>query len=112
VKARDDASHPGYRALMLLLFGPSGQPPTWRANAACASSDPELFFDTDHVGEAKAVCAGCPVLVQCRADHLAWESQTRSRRFYTAGVVGGTTASHRNQTYYPRKHRTDSKEVA
>jgi WhiB family redox-sensing transcriptional regulator len=109
MNARDHASHPGYRALMLLLFGPSGQPPAWRADAACAGEDPELFFDSDHVEEAKAVCTGCPVLVQCRADHLAWESTTRSRRFYTAGVVGGT-ASQRNQSHYPRI--TKQKDVA
>jgi WhiB family redox-sensing transcriptional regulator len=105
-----DASQPGYRALMLLLFGRSGQPPAWRADAACAGKDPELFFDNNRTAEAKAVCQGCPVLAQCRADHLAWESQTRSRRFYAAGVVGGTTASQRNQIHYPRK--TDKKDVA
>jgi hypothetical protein len=110
VNVRDEASHAGYRALMLLLFGSSGQPPAWRADAACADSDPELFFDSDRVDRAQAVCAGCPVLDLCRADHLVWESQTRSRRFYAAGVVGGTTASQRNQTYYPRS--TKQKDVA
>jgi WhiB family redox-sensing transcriptional regulator len=108
--ATDEASYPGYRALMLLLFGPSGRPPAWRADAACADSDPELFFDSDRVDQGKAVCAGCPVLAQCRADHLAWESQSRSRRFYAAGVVGGTSGSERNQTHYPRQNK--QKDVA
>nr|WP_199439647.1 WhiB family transcriptional regulator [Umezawaea beigongshangensis] len=88
---------------MALLFGLSGQPPAWRADAACADTDPELFFDSQHTADALAVCAGCPVLDLCRADHTTWESATRSRRFYASGVVGGTTASSRNQTYYPRK---------
>jgi WhiB family redox-sensing transcriptional regulator len=95
---------------MLLLFGPSGRPPAWRADAACADSDPELFFDNERTAEAVAVCAGCPVRELCRTDQLAWESQTRSRRFYAAGVAGGTSASHRNQTHYPRRH--SSKDVA
>lgn len=97
--------HPGYvgtRALMLALFGPSGQPAEWRADAACAGEDTELFFDTSTTGKALDLCAACPVLAQCRADIGDWESKTRSRRFYTSGVVGGTTGSNRNQTYYPR----------
>lgn len=104
--------HPGYvghRALMLALFGPSGQPPAWRAEAACAGEDTELFFTTDTTDAALSICADCPVLDLCRADNHTWESATRSRRFYASGVVGGQTASARNQTYYPR---TSRKEVA
>jgi WhiB family redox-sensing transcriptional regulator len=104
------ASQPGYRALMLLLFGPSGRPPAWRADAACAGEDPELFFDNNRTADALAVCATCPVLDLCHADQLVWESQTRSRRFYAAGVVGGTTGSEPNQTHYPRKSK--QKDVA
>ncbi|GHH59816.1 WhiB family transcriptional regulator [Lentzea cavernae] len=102
------ADHPGYvgtRALMLALFGPSGEPAEWRAEAACAGADTELFYDNGSTGEALDFCASCPVLVQCRADITDWESKTRSRRFYTSGVVGGTTGSNRNQTYYPRTNR-------
>ncbi|XVV03375.1 WhiB family transcriptional regulator [Actinosynnema sp. CA-248983] len=102
--------HPGYdghRALMQALFGPSGQPPAWRADAGCADTSTETFFDQDATGEALEICAGCPVRELCRADQFDWESRTRSRRFYAAGVVGGTTASTRNQTYYPRKSRKD-----
>lgn len=108
--------HPGYtghRALMLALFGPSGRPPAWRADAACADADPGLFFDSDATTDALAVCDGCPVLDRCRADNHAWESATRSRRFYASGVVGGQTASARNRTYYPRTNREQSrKDVA
>ncbi|MBY8851193.1 WhiB family transcriptional regulator [Saccharothrix longispora] len=108
--------HPGYtghRALMLALFGPSGRPAEWRADAACADSAPGLFFDSGSTAAALEVCAGCPVLDACRADNTAWESVTRSRRFYASGVVGGQTASARNQTYYPRTTREQSrKDVA
>ncbi|GGU29076.1 WhiB family transcriptional regulator [Lentzea flava] len=105
--------HPGYvgtRTLMLALFGPSGTPPAWRADAACAGEDTELFFVPTTTAEALDVCAGCPVIAQCRADQVDWENRTRSRRFYASGVVGGTTGSERNQTYYPRT--TTRKEVA
>lgn len=107
--------HPGYvghRALMLALFGPSGRPPAWRADAACADQDTETFFTSATTADALAVCAGCPVLDRCRADNHAWESATRSRRFYASGVVGGQTASTRNQTYYPRNREQSRKDVA
>ncbi|PWK90306.1 transcription factor WhiB [Lentzea atacamensis] len=107
--------HPGYvgtRALMLTLFGPSGTPPAWRVDAACAGEDTELFFTNDTTDQALSLCAGCPVIEQCRTDHTAWETRTRSRRFYAAGVVAGTTGSERNQTYYPRTNPTTRKEAA
>jgi WhiB family redox-sensing transcriptional regulator len=41
----------------------------WRSLAACRSADPDLFFPISssgqsvaQVAEAKAICAGCPVL--------------------------------------------------
>lgn len=45
-----------------------GMPPT---GGACAEVDPELFFPVSYVpssqiAEAKQICAGCPVLAQCR----------------------------------------------
>lgn len=102
--------HPGYvgtRALMLALFGSSGQPPDWRTDAACAGEDTELFFDAARTDEALSICAGCPVRDLCRADNTAWENTTRSRRFYASGVVGGTTGSERNQTQRPARWMAD-----
>lgn len=68
------------------------------ADAACAEPDvdPDLFFG--HEGEmsdqrarrvraAKAVCAGCPVLLECRG----WARRHR----LPAGVWGGETAYER-----------------
>ncbi len=100
-----NGSYTGHKALMMALFGRSGEPPAWRAEAACAEEDPDLFADSDRTEQARTVCAGCPVQLQCRADQFAWESQSRARRYYTAGMVGGLTGSQRNQQHYPRATR-------
>ncbi|WP_428511026.1 WhiB family transcriptional regulator [Pseudonocardia sp.] len=71
----------------------------WRLRAACAApgTDPEVFFpiDTGPAGEqavtrAKAVCAGCPVRVECLADVMG--SEDPAERF---GVCGGLSADER-----------------
>jgi hypothetical protein len=92
--------HPGYhghRALLRVLFGPTGQRPDWQQNAACTGSDTDQFFTTatPAAEQARQVCTGCPVLAQCRADQLTWEARTSQFRAYTAGVVGGMTAKER-----------------
>jgi WhiB family redox-sensing transcriptional regulator len=67
---------------------------TWRADAACRSVDPDLFFPIgttglalDHIAAAKAVCAGCRVQVACL--EFAIESNQDS------GVWGGTSEEER-----------------
>ena len=45
----------------------------WRDRAACVGADPDLFFPPEEGGKgqarkAKAICAGCPVRVEC-LDH-------------------------------------------
>jgi WhiB family redox-sensing transcriptional regulator len=111
-----NGSYVGHKALMLALFGRSGQPPTWRAEAACSGQDTEVFFDSAQTEQARTLCAGCPVQVECRADQLGWEQQTRSRRYYAAGTFGDLTGSQRNQLHYPRKTTapvsSDQKDVA
>ncbi|GDY28771.1 WhiB family transcriptional regulator [Gandjariella thermophila] len=102
------SSYPGYRALMLALFGRSGRPPAWRARAACRDEDPAVFDDPDRTDDALAVCAGCPVVEECRTDQLAWERQSGVRRFHPSGVVGGLTGTERHRIHYPPK----KKEVA
>ncbi|MFD8421807.1 WhiB family transcriptional regulator [Streptomyces sp. NPDC059466] len=43
----------------------------WRERAACGSSDADgLFADSARQRQAKAVCAGCPVRVECLAEAL------------------------------------------
>ncbi|GEL25665.1 hypothetical protein PSU4_46190 [Pseudonocardia sulfidoxydans NBRC 16205] len=66
----------------------------WRFRAACREVDPDLFFPPGPAGpgqaqlaEAKAVCARCPVLLQCRT----WAFVERER----AGVWGGLSEDER-----------------
>jgi WhiB family transcriptional regulator, redox-sensing transcriptional regulator len=66
----------------------------WRAAAACRSADPDLFFPVSDVGkgvdqaaEAKAICAGCRVRLQC----LAFAERTRQGH----GIWGGLTERER-----------------
>jgi WhiB family transcriptional regulator, redox-sensing transcriptional regulator len=66
----------------------------WRERAACCDVDPELFFPATDIGplcreqidRAKAVCARCPVQVECLSFAL---------RYLPEGVAGGLTASER-----------------
>lgn len=43
----------------------------WEDHGACVGMDPAIFFPErgESVDEAKKVCASCPVLEQCRAEH-------------------------------------------
>jgi WhiB family redox-sensing transcriptional regulator len=66
----------------------------WRFRAACREVDPELFFPPGPAGPgqaqlvaAKAVCARCPVLLQCRT----WAFVERER----TGVWGGLSEDER-----------------
>ena len=68
----------------------------WRSRAACRSADPDLFFPVsasgasiEQVTEAKAICARCPVLLQCREYALA------TREPY--GVWGGLSEHDREE---------------
>lgn len=59
------------------------QPRNWRDDAACAGTDPELFFAPGdnwaspagraQAAEARAVCEACPALAWCRAEAIAAE---------------------------------------
>ena len=47
----------------------------WRDRAACQDEDPALFFPEDGdviaIRKARAICAGCPVRVQCLESAMA-----------------------------------------
>ena len=67
---------------------------TWRRDAACRSTDPELFFPVgttgpavDHIAAAKAVCSACAVRNPCL--EFAIESNQDS------GVWGATSEEER-----------------
>lgn len=69
---------------------------SWRSGAACRDVDPELFFPVGEsgavhdrqVGEAKAVCGGCPVRLECLDEALARIPE---------GIAGGLTAAERRR---------------
>ena len=73
--------------------------PDWLGRAACADSDPELFFplspsDGPVVRLAVAVCGRCPVRPQCLQAALADPR--------TAGIWGGTSEADRDAIHRSR----------
>ncbi len=73
----------------------------WRTRAACSTDTASLFFPTSFVSPegqmavaaAKAICAGCPVLAECRAEILDTEGGCHPSR--RNGVVAGMTPHQR-----------------
>ena len=69
--------------------------PDWRAEGACRTTDPDLFFPiavstpvaARQVAKAQQICAGCAVRQQC----LDFAMQTRE----PSGIWGGTTPEDR-----------------
>ena len=76
------------------LVARPGAEADWRDRAACRGSDPELFFPIGNagpavlqIGQAKQVCAKCPVRMPC----LGWALNSGQE----AGVWGGTSEDER-----------------
>ena len=78
------------------LPGPALDRWEWQARGACVTEDTELFFHPENERgprrearerAAKAVCARCPVLTQCRE----WALETRE----PFGVWGGLSEPER-----------------
>lgn len=70
----------------------------WARQAACADTDPDLFFPepgapTDLIVKAKQICAGCPVRKDCLDDAM--------RRGESDAICGGLTAGERQQLLRP-----------
>ena len=38
---------------------------TWRLDANCIDADLNIFYNLDEPEEAKAICKGCPVRLEC-----------------------------------------------
>ena len=78
-----------------------GPDPWRRSEGLCSDEDPELHFPDGEsspaargqIAEAKAVCAACPVLAECREWELTPTSKGRLRNEY--GVFAGMTADER-----------------
>lgn len=76
----------------------------WRADGACRTVDPDLFFPVavgavanKQIVKAQRICAGCPVRQQC----LDFALRTRE----PAGIWGGTTPEERTRTRRARQRR-------
>jgi WhiB family redox-sensing transcriptional regulator len=76
----------------------------WQDFAACRTADPELFYHPEgergsdrkrRARQAKAICADCPVLMECRSDALA------DRESY--GTWGGMSEADRDQYWHPSR---------
>jgi WhiB family redox-sensing transcriptional regulator len=90
------------------LPGPIADVWEWQLLGSCRDADPALFFHPDdergaarsnRLAAAKAICAGCPVVQQCREHALA------VREPY--GVWGGMSEDDREAFYYsPRRRRS------
>ncbi|MEW9546861.1 WhiB family transcriptional regulator [Nonomuraea sp. NPDC050783] len=69
----------------------------WLRRGACRSSDPDLFFPLApsplQEARAKAVCAGCQVLQECRSYAL--------RAGEPEGIWGGLTPQERRRSRFP-----------
>ncbi|MGO1057053.1 WhiB family transcriptional regulator [Crossiella sp. CA198] len=105
----DHPGYHGYRALLRVLFGPAQHRPDWQQHAACAGQDTAAFFTAEQADTARRVCAGCPVLTECRVDQLTWESRVSQFRAYPAGMVGGLSAQQRRALH---RANATAKEVA
>jgi WhiB family redox-sensing transcriptional regulator len=86
----------------------------WRDRAACLNEDPELFFPIGSTGPAleqvelaRAVCARCPVLEECRT----WALD--NPRLAEFGVFGGMSEDERRaETRRRRRRGTAGRAVA
>jgi WhiB family redox-sensing transcriptional regulator len=75
---------------------------SWTRSAACAGTDPELFFPASSrqpATEAKRICAACPVQTECLQYSLANEEEF--------GVWGGLTEKERRRLLDDRHHHDE-----
>lgn len=85
------------RPIAVAVPDPDG--PGWRLHSACRNVDPELFWPVGNTAaaiaqakEAKAVCRGCTVRVQC----LRWALDSGE----DTGVAGGMSARERRALHH------------
>ena len=91
------------------LPGPNADLWHWQLAGACRGEDPSLFFHPEgergparagREAAAKAVCAGCPVILQCATHAL------KVREPY--GVWGGLSEDDREAVYRSERYATAS----
>jgi hypothetical protein len=78
----------------------------WRDRAACRGEDVNLFFPEDgaRCADAKAICAGCPVRVQCLMHALSFPERH--------GVWAGLAERERRNMRPPQDTTTQTQKVA
>jgi WhiB family transcriptional regulator, redox-sensing transcriptional regulator len=85
--------------VIIEALGWEHEPTPWARHAACAGSHPDLWFPDrgQNIGPAKAVCAVCPVRLECLDYALRWDI-----RF---GVWGGLSEQERRRISPTRRSR-------
>jgi WhiB family transcriptional regulator, redox-sensing transcriptional regulator len=73
------------------------EPEPWQTHAECRGADPDLFFPTqgEATAPAKAVCAACPVRIDC----LEYAMSNR----ITFGIWGGMSERERQRLRRQRR---------
>lgn len=68
---------------------------SWRDDALCAETDPELFFllGETSMRQAKSICRSCPVRNECLTEALESEMEGD----YRFGVYGGLDPDERGR---------------
>lgn len=73
-----------------VVHGPYPAPQGWRRAALCLGQDPGIWYPIDAGGvEAVAICAACPVRLDC----LGWALEHNERD----GIWGGVSARRRQR---------------
>lgn len=106
-----DLTIPDFNEFELIAQRLAGRPPnpdpdlSWRAEASCRDTSPELFFPIgttgqaiDQIDAAKYVCMGCPARVECLEFALSTNQDS--------GVWGATSEEDRRflrRTYLSRR---------
>lgn len=81
--------------------------PLWREQASCLfSPEPDIFFTPQFYGEAKEICAQCPVTDECLAEGIRQDGENNHGGIH--GIWGGLTPEERINL----KRRQKRKEVA
>lgn len=91
------------------LPGPIAEVWEWQFEGACRQADPTLFYHPEgergprrrnRIASAKAICAQCPVLQECRAAALAaretygiWGGLSEEERFNIFHSISATPAA-------------------
>lgn len=66
----------------------------WQDDAACRGRDTNIFMRQARQKEARAICAKCPVLAECREWNDAWEGDNVTQNSLI-GIFAGESPGER-----------------